>query len=84
MIRVSQHACQRYAERVHPCTVEQAHAEIIAHERAIHKAAAFGCSVVRCAEGHRLVLDGLAVVTVYARGNLPRQCRNPYRVGGEA
>lgn len=84
MIHVTMHSCERFIERVRPCTMDEAREAILAHARAIEAAAAFGCEVVRCGSGERLVLDGTRVLTVYAPRNFPRQCRNPYRAGGVA
>jgi len=68
MIHVSTHSVERYLERVDGrLTFEQARAEIASHERAIEKAAAFGCSFVRLGNGARLVLVGTTVVTVKSR-----------------
>ena len=75
MIFVSPHAVQRFQERVQPLPWDEAKAAILSHAPAIEKAAAFHCEVVRCGDGSRLILDGHQVVTVYARDQLPRQCR---------
>ena len=75
MIEITAHAAQRYCERVSPMPLVDARAEIGSHCRAIEVAAAFGCSTVRLGNGARLVLDGSRVVTVYARGWLPRAIR---------
>jgi hypothetical protein len=75
MIHVTAHAAQRFIERVAACTLDQARAHILSHAKAIEAAADFHCEVVRCAGGERLVLDGTRVLTVYGRGELPRQCR---------
>ena len=75
MIVVSQHARTRYAERIEPCSLDEARDRILAHSRAIEAAAAFGAEVVRLGTGARIILDGLTVVTCYSKGDLPRQCR---------
>jgi hypothetical protein len=75
MIKVTDHACRRFAERVERCSLDDARLRILAASRAIEAAAAFGCEVVRMGGGARLVLNGLTVVTVYQRGTFPRQCR---------
>jgi len=80
-VRVTRSAALRYGERVEPCSLERARASILSHSRAIEAAADFGCQVVRCGTGERLVLEGATVVGVYERGNLPRQCRSPFREG---
>ena len=84
MIHISHHALQRFQERVAPCTLAEARAAILTHSRALEKAAAFGAEVVRCAGGERLILQGSTVVSVYAAHHRPRQCRSPYRIGGDA
>ena len=76
MIRVTQHACERFTQRVRPCSLEEARDDILSHSRAIKTAAKFGCEVVRLGSGERLVLDGETVVTVYAPHCLPRQLRS--------
>lgn len=82
-VRVTDHACQRYAERVEPCSVEEARERILRSERAIRTAMMMKCAVIKLGTGHRLVLDGTAVVTVYSAGVLPRQCRNRPNEEGE-
>jgi hypothetical protein len=83
-IHVYHHACERYQQRVEPCTLDEAKARIMAAHRAIKAAAGFGCSIVRLACGARLVLDGENVVTVFAPRQYPRQCKSPFREGGRA
>jgi hypothetical protein len=78
MIHVTAHAIERFQQRVAPCcTVDEARAAIMSHAKAIESAADFGCEVVRCGGGERLVLDGTRVLTVYGAGHLPTQCRSP-------
>lgn len=76
-IIVSAHAAQRYIERVDPAmSAMQAIAAIMQSERAIRAAALFGCGTVKRADGTRLVLDGLTVITVVCPcrfGVLPRK-----------
>lgn len=81
MIHVSRHACQRFIERVKPCSYAEARAAILASARAIETAARFHCAIVKRGDGSRLVLEGDHVVTVYAAGDFPHQCRNPYNQG---
>lgn len=70
-IVITAHAAQRYIERIDPsATTEQARAEIASHEKAIVAAANFGCQCVRLGSGAKLILDGLAVVTVIRRGSM--------------
>ena len=78
-IFVSRHAAQRYVERIDGrITVEEATAEIRSHARVVQIAAGFGCSVVRLANGAKLILNGSDVVTVigrweHSRDTLPRR-----------
>jgi hypothetical protein len=67
MASVSQHAIQRYTERVSPVSQQEALAQIISHERAIDQAADFGCETVICGDGTRLKLKGDVVTTVLGR-----------------
>jgi hypothetical protein len=76
VIYVTPHAVQRFQERVAPVSDEDAKAAILSHSPAIEKAAEFQCQVLKLGDGSRLALDGHKVVTVYARGMLPRQCRH--------
>lgn len=76
MIRITDHAVQRYAERVEPCSLADARTRIMAAARGIEAAARIHCEVVRLGNGARLVLERSTVVTVYGRGVLPRQCRH--------
>lgn len=84
MIHVTVNACQQFVEHVAACTIDEARLRIASHEKAIEAAAAFGCAIVRCGTGERLVLCGTRVVTVYARQILPHQCRSACRWEGEA
>ena len=69
---VSQHARQRFVERVAPdLSLTEAGAEIRSHRRAIEAAASIGCRYVRLASGARLVLQGDVVTTVLAPGQKP-------------
>lgn len=84
MIRVTRHACERFVERVAPCSFAEAKASILSHSKALETAVAFGAEVVKLGTGHRLILQGATVVSVYPAHEWPRQCRNPYKDGGEA
>jgi len=75
MIQITTHAIQRFIERVHPCSYSEAREEIFSHARAIEAAASFGCAVVRCGGGERLILAGNRVVSVFPRNAIPRQIR---------
>ena len=65
-VRVTQHAAERWQERVHACDDPQR--EILIHETAIRKAAAFGAKSIKLPSRHRLILKGLRVVTVLPQG----------------
>lgn len=68
MITITVHACQRFIERIdRAASLDQARAEILSHERAIIKAADFGCRVVKLGCGGRLLLRGATVVSVLSR-----------------
>lgn len=73
MIHVTRHAADRYYERVEVCPDPRA--AILAHAIAIERAALAGSRCVRLGNGARLVLDGLTVVTVYRKGDMPRQIK---------
>jgi hypothetical protein len=81
MIHVTDHAMRRFAERVTPCSLEEAKAAILSHSRALETAVQFDCQVVKLGDGSKLILQGNRVVTVQARYMIPRQCLNPYREG---
>lgn len=67
MARISQHAAQRWVERINPrMTLGEAEAAMMLSARAIDVAAAFGATGIRLACGARLVLSGDCVVTVKA------------------
>jgi hypothetical protein len=83
-VHVTTHAAERFIERVAACSIAQARDRILAHATAIECAAAFGCEVVRCGNGERLILQGTRVLTVYAAHERPHQCRSPFRRGGRA
>jgi hypothetical protein len=79
VIHVTTHALHRFQERVAPCSLADARTAIMSHAKAIETAASIGCEIVRCGNGERLVLCGTRVLTVYARRELPRQCRRSFR-----
>jgi len=81
-VTVSAHAARRWIERVDPAaTLDDARAIIHTHDRAIAKAAAFGCETVVLGCGARLILDGANVVTVLARGQGFNLCARIDRSG---
>jgi hypothetical protein len=68
-VNITRHAIDRYLQRVDASlSPEAAKAEMLAASSAIERAAAFGCDAVKLGNGARLILDGLSVVTVLARG----------------
>lgn len=77
---VTAHACERFCERVRPCSFDEARDAVLSHARAIEKAIAFGCEVVRLGDGCRIILQGDRVVTVLRRDQRPEQICNPYRM----
>lgn len=66
MIHVTEHAIDRFIERIRFCDREVARATIAAAERAVEVAASFGASTVKTAQA-KLVLQGTTVVTVMPR-----------------
>lgn len=59
---ITDHACQRYAERVAPVT--KAEARLALSCRGITAAIEFGAHIVKLGTGHRVILRGETVVTV--------------------
>jgi len=66
MIHVTEHAIDRYIERIQYCSRDAARATIAQAERAVEHAAAFGASTVKTAQA-KLILAGTTVVTVIPR-----------------
>jgi hypothetical protein len=66
MIRVTQHALDRYRERIAPVSEEEARDAILAHITVINIALAFGAPCVRCGDGMRLLMKDGAITTVLA------------------
>jgi len=65
MVTITDHAAQRWVERVDPgATREEAASVMMAAERAINAAAEIGCHVVRMSNGAKLMIRGDRVVTV--------------------
>ena len=65
MAWVTQHAAERYVERVDPAlTIGQAKAQIMKSAKVIDTAAAFGASCVVLGNGARLMLQGDVVATI--------------------
>lgn len=68
MIFVTQHAAERWVERVAPhFTIDQAKAEIRTHTAMIIVAANFGATTIKLGCGARLILEERNVVTVIGR-----------------
>jgi hypothetical protein len=65
---VTRHAAERWSERVHECSIDEAIDEIRAHSPIILKAAQFGATCVKLPSNHRLVLKGRRVLTVLPYG----------------
>lgn len=64
MIRVSEHAIDRWIERAGECSRDEAREAILAHSPVLEVAAKFGCSMVRIDGRLRIVLRGRTVVTI--------------------
>lgn len=73
MVRVSSHAVSRFRERVAP--LPEAEVRAILSSTIIERAAAFGACFVRLGTGHRIVIQGDAVVTVLPADHYRRQIR---------
>ncbi|HVM38316.1 MAG TPA: hypothetical protein VM265_08020 [Sphingomicrobium sp.] len=69
MIHITEHAIERYIERVAHVDRATAYAAIASAERGVEAAARFGATVVRTATA-KLVLDGTTVVTVHSRRHI--------------
>jgi hypothetical protein len=70
-VHVTHHAIERYQQRVAPVEPAEAYAAIVAAERGIEAAAAFGGHIVKLANGARLIVRGrnrVHVVSVNAPG----------------
>lgn len=68
MVMISQHAAERYVERIDPAlTIAEARARIAESLPALERASKFGARVVRQGCGAKLVLVGDTVVTVLTR-----------------
>lgn len=67
MIQVTNHAVQRYQERVEHLPARSIRALIRTHACAIETAAGFGCDTVICGDGTRLKLKGRVVATVIGK-----------------
>jgi hypothetical protein len=72
---VTQHAIERYIERVAAVTQDEARRRLAASEKAVMMAEAIGCRSVKLGCGARLALVGAKIVTVYP----PPTCGNSFR-----
>lgn len=74
MAHISDHAVQRYQERIERVDASEARAAMLSASDAIDTAAEFGCNRVVLGNGARLVLQGKTVVTVKEKrhGKRPR------------
>ena len=79
-VHVTEHAIDRYCERVENAPRDVVRARILAASRGITCAVAFGASVVILGCGARLVIEGASVVTVLG----PAQKRSRSRWLGDA
>lgn len=68
MIHITNHAIERWQERVENIPGEAVRYRIEQHLPAIVAAARFGAPSVKLGNGVRLILDGRSVVTVLGRG----------------
>lgn len=82
-VHVTEHAIDRYIERIAPVDRECARSTIASAERTIELAAAFGAHTVRMGNGAKLVLRGvhrIRIVSVLprnwiSRADMPRRRR---------
>lgn len=74
---ITDHACQRYAERVRPCTQDEARTAM--SSAFIQTAIAFGARIIRLGGGQRLIIRNKVIVTVVpadrSRAQLDRMSR---------
>lgn len=59
---ITDHAVERFQQRVRPCTADEARTAL--SSPAVQAAALFGAQFVRLATGHRIALKGHVVMTV--------------------
>lgn len=71
MIHVTQHAIERFIERVARVSPDQARDMI--NTPTVRMAAMFGCGEVILGSGHRIVLQGHTVVTVRPKCGPPKR-----------
>lgn len=82
---VTMHARERWIERIDgQATIASAGATIAAHSEAVRAAARFRYHCVKLPCGARLIIDGLNVVTVLARGKLPSRGPHPWKGASHA
>lgn len=68
---ITDHAVQRFQERVRPCSDHEARTAL--STPAVQAAALFGAQFVRLATGHRIALKGHVVMTVLPPDHFKRQ-----------
>jgi len=81
---ITQHAVERYAERVANVTLAEARRRLALCERAVLAAAGIGCKSIKLGCGARLALEGAKIVIVYPphpKGShfRPRSIRQDWR-----
>lgn len=79
---ITQHAIDRYIERVAVVTQDEARRRLALAEKVVLVAAAFGCCSVKLGCGARLALCGAKIVTVYpphSQRCRPRSTRQDWR-----
>lgn len=83
---ITQHAIDRFIERVEAVTQDEARRRLAAYEKIVLAAASIGCRSVKLGCGARLALVGAKIITVYppspsdSRRFKPRACRQDWRV----
>lgn len=84
--RITQHAVERYIERVAAVTQAEARRRLATAEKAVLAAASIGCRCVKLGCGARLALEGTKIITVYpaspndSRRFRPRSTRQDWKV----
>ncbi len=66
-MKITNHAVQRYQERVECLPAPIVRARLREHRSAVKKAADFGCDTVICGDGIRLKLASTTVLTVIGK-----------------
>lgn len=76
-LHVTQHAIQRFQERVAPVTPEEARAAL--SSPTIHKAVEFGAIAVTLGTGQRIVINDGSIITVLSKERRRIHARRRYR-----